>query len=549
AIGRYNGLMQLGKLDGTGVNRISNAAFKSHMMLDFESGVIDTTTVTIPEMIQAARTTEGKIKWQSRLVRINDVEFEEAGFPFTNGNTTSRTIVDAEGNEMIVYNSSYADFAYDRLPYGTGDVVGILSCYRSTWQLLLIDLASCIGFEGEGPFLEAMTPEGDGTAENPYNAAGAIEAANAGSTAEVYVKGIIVGKPDIDTSSYGNASYYIGAEDSYTQLYIYRGYGLNGAKFTSADQLEKGKEVIVKGSLTKYNNVPQLGQGNQLVMYDGQGSIPDDVEPKGDGTAADPYNAAAANAAAIAGSTAEVYVKGIIVGKPDIDTGQYGNASYYIGDADNNVTLYVYRGYGLNGAKFTSKDQLEVGKEVIIQGNLTTYNGNPQIAQGSKIIMYDGQGTLPEPTPEGLTMLAASNANGAEGWTLTGNDKWKWDSYNGNNYLNISCQNDPQTEDLYAISPVINLAEGGYTSMSFMHTAKFQDGGFKDKCHIAVREEGVEAWTILTFSGYPAAGNWTFVSSGAIDITAYAGKKIQVAFVYGAGCTDKWEINDLTFTK
>lgn len=126
AIGRYNGLMQLGKLDGTGVNRIANVDFKPHMMLDFGSGVIDTTTVTIPEMMEAAKTTEGKIKWQSRLVRINDVKFEQAGWPFSNGSTTSRTIVDAEGNEMIVYNSSYADFAYDRLPYGTGDVVGIL---------------------------------------------------------------------------------------------------------------------------------------------------------------------------------------------------------------------------------------------------------------------------------------------------------------------------------------------------------------------------------------------------------------------------------------
>ena len=51
---------------------------------------------------------------------------------------------------MIVYNSSYSDFAYDLLPWGNGSVVGILSCYRTSWQLLLIDANSCIDFDGEG---------------------------------------------------------------------------------------------------------------------------------------------------------------------------------------------------------------------------------------------------------------------------------------------------------------------------------------------------------------------------------------------------------------
>lgn len=551
AIGRYNGLMQLGTLDGSGVNRITNANLKPHVLLDYMSGKVDTTTVTISELIEAGKTTEGKIEWQSRLVRINDVKFVEAGWPFTNGNTTSRTIIDSEGNKLVVYNSSYADFAYDLMPYGTGDVVGILSAYRTTWQLLLIDAASCIDFDGEGKPdkpLVAMTPAGDGTAENPYNAAGAIAAANAGSTAEVYVKGTIVGIGDIDTGSYGNASYYIGSEDSYTQLYIYRGYGLNGAKFTSEDQLEVGKEVVVRGPLMTYNSTPQIGQGSQLVIYDGQGSLPTTGDAEGDGTAENPFNAAGAYAAAASGSTAEVYVSGTIMSIKEIDTGTYGNASYYIGSDDNSVQFYIFRGYGLNGAKFTSADQLEVGKQVLILGNLTTYNGTPQLAQGSRLIKYDGQGDDPAPTAA-LTMLQGNSANGAEGWTLTGNEKWSWANYQSNYYLNISCQNDPQTDDLYAISPVIDLATEGFTSMAFMHAAKFQTGGFKDKCHIAVREEGTEAWTILAFEGYPGTDSWTFVSSGAIDITAYAGKKIQVAFVYGAGCTDKWEINNLTFTK
>ena len=149
-IGRYSGLMQLGTSDGTGVNRIELADFQPHAAVDYYAGHCDTTTVTLDELNEANKSTEGKIQWQSRLIRIDNIKFKEAGEPFTNGSTTSRYIIDDEGNEMIVYNSSYSDFAYDNLPYGHGSVVGILSCYRTSWQLLLIDANSCIDFDGEG---------------------------------------------------------------------------------------------------------------------------------------------------------------------------------------------------------------------------------------------------------------------------------------------------------------------------------------------------------------------------------------------------------------
>ena len=149
-IGRYSGLMQLGTSDGTGVNRIELADFQPHAAVDYYAGHCDTTTVTLDELNEANKSTEGKIQWQSRLIRIDNIKFKEAGEPFTNGSTTSRYIIDDNGNEMIVYNSSYSDFAYDKLPYGHGSVVGILSYFRTSWQLLLIDANSCIDFDGEG---------------------------------------------------------------------------------------------------------------------------------------------------------------------------------------------------------------------------------------------------------------------------------------------------------------------------------------------------------------------------------------------------------------
>jgi len=560
-IGRFNGAMQMGKLVGTGVNRITMPELRPHVDVDFFKGKIDTTTVDIPTLREAIKTSEGLREWGGRLVRIDNLTFKNAGSAFAEGgNSTERTLIDANGNTIIIYNSSFADFANNLLPTGTGSVVGILSNYRTKWQLLLNDVNGLIGFDAIGdplPPAEPAIPTGEGTAEKPYNVAKAMEIVNSGAAteAEVYVKGTISQISEIDTGSFGNATYSINDGNGTASMLVYRGYWLGGAKFTSTDQLEEGKEVTVLGKLVAYNNNPQLAQGNRLVSYDGQTStVPDTPDtpgtPEGEGTAESPYNVTAALNVAKAladGDKVAAYAKGKVASISEIDTGSFGNATYAI--TDGSATLQVYRGYGLNGAKFTSADELKVGDEVVISGELVNFKGNiPQFTQGSRIVSINGQGGTVTPDDPSV-MLSSKSDKGAEGWTLTGENKWGWQSYNGNYYLNISCQNDPQTTDLYAISPEIDLAATGYKSMSFMHAAKFQSGGFKEKCTIAIRETGSTEWTTLKFTGYPGTDNWTFVSSGDIDISAYAGKKVQVAFVYGAGCTDKWEINDLTFAK
>lgn len=556
-IGRFNGAMQMGTLVGTGVNRITMPELRPHVKIDFFKGKLDTLTVDIPTINAAMKSAEGLIQYGGRLVRIDGVHFTDAGKPFAaNGNSTSRTLMDEQGNSIIIYNSSYADFANKLLPTGTGSVVGILSNYRTTPQILLNDVEGLIGFDpiqdgGNEPG-ETVEPKGEGTLESPYNVAKAMELVNSGSipATEVYVAGTIDEIREVDPG-YGNATYSINDGSGTNSMLVYRGYWLGGAKFTSADQIEVGKEVVVLGKLMSYNGNPQLGQNNKLMVYDGQSATPETPgTPEGDGTAENPYNVTAALDVAKAladGEKVAAYAKGKVASIKEIDIANYGNATYDITDGSN--TLTVFRGYSLNGAKFTSDDEIKVGDELVISGDLVNFKGNtPEFAQGSRIISINGQGAPEEPVDESV-FLSGTSDKGAEGWTLGGENKWSWESYSGKYYLNISCQNDPQTEDLLAISPVIDLAATGYKSMSFMHAAKFQTGGFKEKCQVGIREEGAKEWTILKFTGYPGTENWTFVNSGDIDISAYAGKKVQVAFIYGAGCTDKWEINNLTFAE
>lgn len=264
-----------------------------------------------------------------------------------------------------------------------------------------------------------VTPQGSGTAADPYNVAKALEVvsaleANAQTVSEIYVKGAVKEIREIDPS-YGNATYYI-TDDGKNQIYIYRSKYLGNTKFTSSDQLSVGDSVVVCGKFTNYSgNTPEtVTNGSYLYSLNGKtqgGGSETGGEAKGDGTQANPYNATGANKAASAlsadGQIENVYVSGI-VSKVSIDT-NYGNATYYISEDGTTTSeqFEVYRGYYLNGKPFTSTDQLKVGQKVTVKGTLINYMGNtPEMTKGSSIVSIDGSGTTPDTpvTNEGITI-------------------------------------------------------------------------------------------------------------------------------------------------
>jgi hypothetical protein len=103
-----------------------------------------------------------------------------------------------------------------------------------------------------------------------------------------------------------------------------------------------------------------------------------------------PYTVAEANAlakntdaASLKHANNKVYIKGIVTAITEVST-DFGNATYTIADETGATeTLSVYRGKYLNDTKFddTNKDELAVGKEVVVYGNLSMYKEAPQVAQ------------------------------------------------------------------------------------------------------------------------------------------------------------------------
>lgn len=153
------------------------------------------------------------------------------------------------------------------------------------------------------------------------------------------------------------------------------------------------------------------------------------VEPSGSGTAEDPYNAAAANQLGESleadANSETVYVKGIVSRIDEVETEQYGNAIFYISeDGTTNNQFYVFHCYGLGGERFTSEDELKVGDEVIVCGQITNFKGNTvELAQGGYIYSLngtvvskgesgEGEGTLESPYNVAKALsLISSGAN------------------------------------------------------------------------------------------------------------------------------------------
>lgn len=108
----------------------------------------------------------------------------------------------------------------------------------------------------------------DGSLEHPYTVSEALAAIDADEgVTGVYAKGVVSEIVTPFNAQFGNISYNISADGSTTsdQLLAFRGLGLNGAAFTSADDISVGDKVVIYGNLTKYNTTYEFAQDNYLA--------------------------------------------------------------------------------------------------------------------------------------------------------------------------------------------------------------------------------------------------------------------------------------------
>lgn len=257
---------------------------------------------------------------------------------------------------------------------------------------------------------QKVQPSGTGTAADPFNVAGVVKYIDDGGSAEteVYVKGKVVSVEQGSwNANYGSLKYYISEDGTPTnQFYVFNGYaGPNRTKFSGEDALKQGDEVVICGKVDVYNGTKEFLVNNYIVSLNGVGgTTTPDTPTTGKGSESNPYTVAEAIAAIKAGApTSEVYVTGI-VSDVYFYSDQYKSLSYYISDDGKSKDMQVYSGKGLNGADFTSKDDLKVGQKVTIKGIIKAFNKNGtdimEIDKNSTIVKIEGEGTGGEVTPK-----------------------------------------------------------------------------------------------------------------------------------------------------
>lgn len=162
----------------------------------------------------------------------------------------------------------------------------------STWEIKTLSVKEGEVENGGGE----VTPTpgegtGEGTEASPYDVTKALAIIASGSASEndVYVSGIVSTVSEIETSKFGNATYNISVDGkTNSELIIFHGYYLGGAKFTATDQLKVGDKVVVCGKLIKFYEKSEMAQGNKLISLNGKkaeegGTTPGGEEKPGGG--------------------------------------------------------------------------------------------------------------------------------------------------------------------------------------------------------------------------------------------------------------------------
>ena len=127
---------------------------------------------------------------------------------------------------------------------------------------------------GTKDFVVTVTdPNAPGSVNNPYTVAQALAVIDgledgAKTDNEVYVAGTITQIDEVNTTQYYNATYWISNDGGTTKLEVFRGKYLEGANFTSEDQIKVNDQVVVYGKLQKYVKdevvTPEVAQGNYI---------------------------------------------------------------------------------------------------------------------------------------------------------------------------------------------------------------------------------------------------------------------------------------------
>lgn len=216
----------------------------------------------------------------------------------------------------------------------------------------------------------------------------------------------------------------------------------------------------------------------------------------------------------------------------------------------------------------------EAGKNVTFKATLSINNGKPVVTVGNATIKdwvgvaggdfdvnFDGEGGGTQPGEEKVLLDEPFDANQGnftisdiklpEGSTYV----WQWGQFDKDNtqYMKASANINKvnHAAESWLISPSIDLTSAKKATLTFEHCHKY--GADKSKeMTLWVADAGTQAsaeatgWTQVVIPAYGSGNDYKYVSA-TIDLTAYVGKSVQVAFRYvsTADAAALWQINSV----
>lgn len=454
-------------------------------------------TVTLSDLNSWINDQDKLIAWQCQLVKLENMTFEGGGEQAWCNNpgttaTTNRTLKDAQGNTITIRTSDKCKFAADILPKGTGSVIGILSYYKGTgnpmWQLYVMNPATdCIdGFE----FVDAPDgPSGDAIFSETFaNGLGKFSVVNDVLPAAV---------PEVwkyDSHKYAIATAYVSStrENHASDCWLVSpeiDLTSQSAAFLSFDQALNFFSNLETAKSETSVNIREVGTTEWTRL------------------------------------TVPAY--------PASMSWDFANS----GDID--LAAYIGKKVEI-GFRYTSTDA-KAGTWEIKNVLIETTANHPVTPDTPDT---PSTGIFSESFASGQGNFTIETVSMAEGLSYV----WKYDETN--KYMKASAfVGSAKASDSYLISPVIDLAGATAPVLTFEQIInKFPSVDVaKQQISVCAREEGASAWTKLEMSEFGSNDGWKWIGSGDISLSAFAGKKIQIAFHYTS--TDEasgtWEVKNI----
>lgn len=475
------------------------------------------------------------LRYSQKLVCIKNVQFKDPNVPFTiPGVNTNLSLIDNAGNALVLRTSGFSTFARELVPANSGSITGVLSKYDATMQLFIRDLND-IKFTNTRnnitvptvnktiAALKAMCPTG-----SPYSL---------NITTNVVITGVISG----DDES-GNLYKQLNIQDETGGITL----SINMAGLYP--HYPVGTRVVINCNglcIGNYGKVPQLGMPpyDYYVTRMEPNVFYSKVYKTESGVAITPIETT------IDGITDNMVNKLVTIKGVQFTASDLGKSWT---DPNTNTSRTLENAYG-NKLIVRTSSYATFAVTPLPNGSgditaiLTKYNSDYQLAIRE---LNDVKLTKPRTVTNYLlnqdfsttVKLAELSLTGWKNYNEAGSKKWRGNEYSNDKYAEMTSYLSGESSNIaWLITPAISLPTQGINALSFKCEWHHWVEGTKLEVFISTNYDGNNVtgatWTKLN-ARLPlyADGQYIWVNSGAIDLSAYSGQNANIAFKYtGSG--------------